>query len=70
LSLPASVRAPQTSVPLPTKARMALIDLPATASTLSASVSLVVKLAAGAMTPLRLTLAGAFQTPRWLSTSA
>src|SRR6266498_5084531 len=70
LSLPASVRAPNTSVPFPKKKRMALMDFPATASTFNASSCDFVNVTAGASTLLRLTFAGAFHTPRVLSTIA
>src|SRR5690606_6492610 len=68
LSLPARVRAPQTKTPLPVNVRLALIDLPATLSTLRLSNSLAVNTVAGALTPFTVTLAGAFQTPRLPST--
>ncbi len=70
LSLPANVLAPHTSVPLPVKERMALMDFPATGSILRSPCASSVIIIDGPVTPVTCTLAGAFHTPLDESTAA
>src|SRR5438309_8064236 len=69
LSLPASVRAPQTRNPLPENARSALIDLPVVSTFMLSFRSLLIATVSD-RTDARLSLAGDFQTLRVRSTVA